>query len=141
MSSSDFEICERAERLRVVIGLEEAMINAIVHGNLEVSSKLREQGDDAFEKAIAEKRSTSPYRERQATLLAVFCPHHATFVVTDEGKGFDPNDVPDPTEPENLIKPHGRGLLLMRTFMDVVEHNEIGNEVTLIKRKSDPRAT
>jgi len=130
-----FDICEKAERLRVVIALEEAMINAIVHGNLEVSSKLREQGDDAFEQAIAHKRATSPYRDRQAMLKATFRPHQATFVVTDEGQGFNPNDVPDPTDPENLLKPHGRGLLLMRTFMDVVEHNEIGNEVTLIKRK------
>jgi anti-sigma regulatory factor (Ser/Thr protein kinase) len=133
-----FDICEKSERLRVAIALEEAMINAIVHGNLEVSSKLREQGDDTFEQAIAHKRSTSPYRDRKATLVAAFSPHHATFVVSDEGAGFDPNDVPDPTDPENLIKPHGRGLLLMRTFMDHVEHNEIGNEVTLIKRKCLP---
>lgn len=135
-----FEICDKAQRLRVVIALEEAMINAIVHGNLEVSSTLREMGDDAFEQAITQKRATSPYRDRQAKLVADFCPDHATFVVTDEGKGFDPDAVPDPTDPENLAKPHGRGLLLMRTFMDV-EHNAIGNEVTLIKRKSDPCAT
>jgi anti-sigma regulatory factor (Ser/Thr protein kinase) len=130
-----FDVCNKPDRLRVAVALEEAMINAIVHGNLDVSSKLRDQGDEAFERAISHKRETSPYKERRATLVATFRPGHATFVITDEGSGFDPSDVPDPTDPENLIKPHGRGLLLMRTFMDVVEHNPIGNQVTLVKRK------
>ena len=58
--------------------------------------------------------------------------------IRDEGKGFDPGSLPDPTDPENLIKASGRGLLLMRAFMDDVFHNETGNEVTLIKRQSTP---
>ncbi|MBA3314186.1 MAG: ATP-binding protein [Planctomycetota bacterium] len=132
-----FDVCNKPDRLRVAVALEEAMINAIVHGNLDVSSKLREQGDDAFEKAIAMKRATSPYRERRASLVATFHPGHATFVITDEGTGFDPGGIPDPTDPENLIKPYGRGLLLMRTFMNTVDYNATGNEVTLVKRRSN----
>ena len=49
--------------------------------------------------------------------------------------GCAPSELPDPTEPTNLEKLGGRGLLLMRTFMDEVRYNDVGNEVTLIKRK------
>ncbi len=129
-----FGVCGRPDRLRVAVGLEEALVNAIIHGNLEVSSKLRDAADDSFERKIAERRTTAPFGDRRARLVATFRPGEATFVVSDEGRGFDPSDVPDPTDPENLVKPHGRGLLLMRTFLDEVSHNAIGNEVTLVKR-------
>jgi anti-sigma regulatory factor (Ser/Thr protein kinase)/CheY-like chemotaxis protein len=129
-----FAVCDRPDRLRVAVALEEALVNAIVHGNLEVPSKLRERGDDSFERAIMERKTTAPYSDRRARLAATFRPGEVTFVVADEGPGFDPTDVPDPTDPENLAKPHGRGLLLMRTFMDEAHHNVRGNEVTLVKR-------
>jgi anti-sigma regulatory factor (Ser/Thr protein kinase) len=54
--------------------------------------------------------------------------------VTDEGTGFDPGGVPDPTTPGNLEKSGGRGLFLMRELMDEVHYNERGNQVTLILR-------
>jgi anti-sigma regulatory factor (Ser/Thr protein kinase) len=57
-------------------------------------------------------------------------------LVRDEGKGFDPDSLPDPTEPENLERAYGRGMLLIRTFMDEVRHNERGNEITMVKRRS-----
>jgi serine/threonine-protein kinase RsbW len=52
--------------------------------------------------------------------------------VTDQGSGFDPAAVPDPTRPENLTKPCGRGLFLMRKLMDEVWFNDRGNQVTLV---------
>jgi len=59
--------------------------------------------------------------------------------VRDEGPGFDPASLPDPTDPANLDRPCGRGMLLMRTFMDNVIYNDRGNEVTLFKeRESEP---
>ena len=58
----------------------------------------------------------------------------ARFTIRDEGKGFDPSSLPDPTDPENLLKASGRGLLLVRTFMSEVTFNGIGNEITMIKR-------
>jgi anti-sigma regulatory factor (Ser/Thr protein kinase) len=54
--------------------------------------------------------------------------------VRDEGPGFDPGGLPDPTDPANLERPCGRGLLLMKTFMDEVRYNDRGNEVTMRKR-------
>jgi anti-sigma regulatory factor (Ser/Thr protein kinase) len=59
--------------------------------------------------------------------------HEATFSVRDEGSGFDPALLPDPTDPANLGRVSGRGLLLIHTFMDRVEHNEKGNQIVMTK--------
>ena len=68
------------------------------------------------------------------TVEADLSPDQASFVIRDEGPGFDPGNVPDPTLQENLERECGRGLLLMRTFMDETRFNSRGNEVTMIKR-------
>ena len=59
----------------------------------------------------------------------------AVFVIKDEGQGFDVGNLPDPTDEDNVGKVSGRGVLLMRTFMDEVQYNEVGNQVTLTKRR------
>ena len=56
------------------------------------------------------------------------------FTIADEGAGFNPTGLPNPFEPENLDKVTGRGMLLIRTFMDLVEHNENGNQITMVKK-------
>jgi len=61
--------------------------------------------------------------------------------MTDEGEGFDPAAVPDPRYGENLYKPAGRGLLLMRSYMDVVEFNEGGNSVYMARYRGKPQLT
>ena len=53
----------------------------------------------------------------------------------DDGPGFDVSTLPDPTDPANLERPSGRGVLFMRTFMDDVRYNPTGNCVTLLKRR------
>ena len=60
--------------------------------------------------------------------------NRAEITVTDEGAGFDPKTVPDPTVDENLEKPCGRGIMLMHAYMDEVNFNERGNSVRLVKR-------
>ena len=60
----------------------------------------------------------------------------AIFVIRDEGPGFDPRCLPDPLDPECFDKAGGRGILLMRTFMNEVQFNSTGNQVTLVKRRS-----
>lgn len=54
-------------------------------------------------------------------------------MISDEGPGFDPNDVPDPTDIENLERPCGRGLMLMRHYMTEVNYNSTGNSVRMKK--------
>jgi serine/threonine-protein kinase RsbW len=92
----------------VKLALEEALVNAIKHGN---------QFDRAKKVRIA-------YQVR---------PDRFDVFIADEGGGFDPNDVPDPTAPENLERPCGRGVMLMRYFMNVVAFNQRGNHVSMTK--------
>ena len=99
----------------VRLALEEALVNAIKHGN----------GMDPSKKVHIECRVN---RER------------VWIRIEDEGKGFDIKALPDPTLEENLEKPSGRGVLLMREFMTKVEYNDRGNCVILEKRREPASA-
>lgn len=131
-----FGIFSDRERTRVGIALEEAFLNAIIHGNLEVSSKLRDADDGSFEKLIALRLGKAPYRDRRVHVSAKFTSNEARFVIRDQGRGFDVAKLPDPTDPENMARAHGRGVLLIRTFMDDIHFNAKGNQITLIKRRT-----
>lgn len=90
------------------LALEEAIVNAIKHGNrMDPKKTVRIQ---------CEVDSSRVYVE-----------------VEDQGPGFNPIDVPDPTSAENLEKPGGRGIMLMRAFMTRVEYRGCGNHVVLEK--------
>ncbi len=128
-------LCDLTGATRAGIALEEALLNAVYHGNLEVSSDLRLNGDDAFHKLARERRSLAPYAARRVKVTARLTPSEARFVILDEGPGFDVTKLPDPTDPEFLERPSGRGVLLMRTFMDEIRYNPTGNRVTLVKRR------
>ena len=96
----------------VHLAVEEALVNAIKHGNQE----------DPTKQVWVQTRVST-------TLVAI--------EVSDEGTGFDPEAVPDPTDDENLDAPSGRGLMLMRSFMTSVEFNDSGNHVVMTKVKSE----
>ncbi len=98
---------------RIAMAVREAAVNAVLHGN---SYDPRKKVHVAFETA-------------GDTL---------TITMRDEGKGLDPSEVPDPLAPENLLKQSGRGIFLIRAFMDEVRFRnmEPGTEITLIKRLS-----
>jgi serine/threonine-protein kinase RsbW len=92
----------------IKLALEEALVNAIKHGN----------------QLDADKRVFVVYN---------VTPERFDIRITDEGAGFNPEDVPDPTAIENLERPCGRGLLLMRGFMTEVQYHGRGNVVTMAK--------
>lgn len=127
-------LCDEAERTRIGVALEEALANALYHGNLEVGSQLREEDSQAYCGLVEQRRRQAPYRARRIHVEATLSRKQASVVVRDEGSGFDASALPDPTQPGNLEKVSGRGVLLMRTFMDEVIYNELGNAVMLIKR-------
>lgn len=89
------------------LALHEAITNAIVHGH----------------KGMPE--ATPVTIEYEVT------PTHATFTVIDQGPGFDPDSIPDPTLDENLENTSGRGLMLIRAYMAEVSHNPAGNRLTM----------
>ena len=57
----------------------------------------------------------------------------AEIVITDEGQGFRPKEIPDPTADENIEKPSGRGIMLIHAYMDEIAYNESGNQVRMVK--------
>lgn len=129
------KLSDRTGLIRLGVALDEALTNAMWHGNLECSSKLREGDGREFDQLLTKRRQEPPYCDRRVEVTATFTPSVATIVIRDEGPGFDISQVPDPTDPENLVKASGRGLLLIRTFMDEVFHNATGNQITMIKRR------
>jgi len=131
-------LCDQSGGIRVCVALEEAINNAMFHGNLEISSQLRTSDTQAYQELVKQRRKTVPFCKRSIHVEARFTKRDGTFIIRDEGPGFDPDALPDPTDPDNLEKASGRGLLLMRTFMDSVRFNRFGNEVTMIKRMEPP---
>ncbi|NRA34179.1 MAG: response regulator [Polyangiaceae bacterium] len=131
-------ICDAAEALQVGVALREAIHNAIYHGNLALSSELREPDPgavDKFESIARLRREQPPYNQRRVTIKVQQRPDSVRYVITDCGSGFDPATLPEPLAPANLARSFGRGLLLIRTFMDEVHHNDVGNEITMVKRR------
>lgn len=101
----------------LLMSVREAVINAIVHGNREEPGKRVVMAIDL---------------EGQDLVVRV----------QDEGEGFDPDSLPDPTSPENLLRPSGRGVFMMRQFADSIEYSfpsERGTVVTMRKRIATPQ--
>ena len=127
-------LCAEADRTRIGIALEEALANALYHGNLGIGSEFRGTDEQAHYALVQQRRRQAPYCDRQIHVETTLGVTEATFDIRDEGSGFDPSQLPDPTDPANLEKCSGRGILLMQTFMDQVIFNDQGNAVTLVKR-------
>ena len=129
-------LVDKAGLIRVGTALHECLINAMEHGNLELTSDLREsEHSKAYRSLVDERRQLQPYCDRHVLVTARFSRQEAAFVIRDDGRGFDPLKLPDPRDPANLQKCSGRGLFLIRTFMDEVRFNDTGNEITMIKRR------
>jgi CheY-like chemotaxis protein len=129
------QLCDRTGWMRVAVALREALVNAIYHGNLELSSGLLEEDEAQFAELKESRPHQVPYASRRVRVTARETRSEVTYVIADEGRGFDPATLPDPTDPANLDRRSGRGLFLIRTFMDEVRHNGVGNEITLVKRR------
>ncbi len=132
----ELDLFDDAARMQIAMALDESLLNAMVHGNLEVSSDLRETDDGEPYAALVKQRKTeSPYRDRRVLVSLHATTEKATITIRDQGPGFDRTALRDPTDPDNLELCGGRGLMLIHAFMDEVIHNDVGNEITLIKRK------
>ena len=98
-----------AQDSEVLIALDEAIVNAIKHGN-----------------------KCDP--RKAVHIVAEFSAEGVLFSIADEGIGFEREKVPDPTEPCRLLEPSGRGLLLINHIMDEVRFNQCGNRLEMFKR-------
>lgn len=103
-----------AERcIRLGLALRESLINAIMHGSQNDESKV-------------------------IRITAEVSNDEARFVIEDEGPGFKTEDVPNPSDHENLFKSCGRGVLFIRSIMDETEYNDRGNRLTMIMKRTSP---
>jgi CheY-like chemotaxis protein/anti-sigma regulatory factor (Ser/Thr protein kinase) len=123
-------------RTQIGVALMEALTNAIIHGNLEVSSGLRRDHREEFDRLLERRRQEEPYCNRRVHLTARESRRQVEYVIEDQGPGFNPTESPDPTTPENMEGVTGRGLMLIRTFMDTVEFNNTGNRITMKKAQT-----
>lgn len=135
-SCSQLGIVTERDRVRMAVAIEEALMNAIVHGNLEVSSALRERPGDEFEEMIRQRQQAEPYASRRVNLKTELTQESARITIKDSGPGFNVSGLPDPRDPQRIAISSGRGVLLMRSFMDEVIYNKSGNRVTLVKLRS-----
>jgi serine/threonine-protein kinase RsbW len=103
------------EVMQIAMAVREAAVNAVLHGN-------------AYDP------------EKKVKLEFERTPQDLVITVRDQGKGLDPAKIPDPLAPENLLKTSGRGIFLIRSFMDSVEINpsQTGTEIKLIKHVHGP---
>ncbi len=137
-AACEVDFCNEMLWMQVAMALDEALVNAIFHGNLEVSSELRQYDDGKpFVEQVNQRKAASPYKDRRVFLKMSVNHEQAKFVIRDDGPGFDVASLPDPTDPANLEKAGGRGLLLIHSFMDEIQHNAEGNQITMIKNKSN----
>jgi serine/threonine-protein kinase RsbW len=104
---------DKEDIFAIHLALGEAFINAVKHGNkMDPAKKVK------IEYSVD--------------------PDKVEISMTDEGDGFDPDGVPDPRAGKNLYKPDGRGLFLMKSYMDVVRYNQRGNCVYMVRYKEKP---
>jgi serine/threonine-protein kinase RsbW len=102
------------EAFAIKMAVEEALVNAIKHGN---------QMDP----------------DKSVRVVYALGPERFDVRITDEGPGFNPEDVPDPTAPENLERPCGRGLLLIRYYMTDVTFQDNGRTIAMHKIRNGPK--
>lgn len=97
----------RASKFAIKLAFEEAVTNAFAHGHKNLEDDL------------------------EVTIEYAVSPEAVTIAIQDQGPGFNPGDVPDPTLDENLDKTSGRGLMLIRSYMSEVRHNAAGNRLVM----------
>ena len=109
----------------------EGFTNALEHGNLELTSLLKLEDSAKYSALKSERLKTKPFENRKIYTDISFKENLFQIKIRDEGNGFDQSIIPKEIKLEDILKPFGRGILMMKLTMDNVEYNEIGNEVTL----------
>ncbi len=125
---------DHLQTTRISVAVQEAIANAIYHGNLELDSELRQDDESIFHRLAEERRRAAEYAARRVRVEASLSAAEVRVLIHDDGPGFKPSEVRNPTEGINMDRIGGRGLLLIRSLMDEVSHNPKGNEITMVKR-------
>lgn len=127
------------EVLRVRMALEEALLNALYHGNLELSTRLRDADLELYYELARRRSAEYPHVSRKVRVSVSFTRDDISFEISDEGAGFNHATFTSQQGIEAVSRPYGRGIVLMKSVMDEVVFNTTGNSVRLTKRRQQPR--
>jgi anti-sigma regulatory factor (Ser/Thr protein kinase) len=135
-------VCPEDRTCGLVTSLSEAITNAIVHGNLEIPSSLKEEPGNAFGQMMAVRCGDPRYAGRMVDVSLQDDGTRCVWTIADEGRGFDVHKLLarlEREEPETELA-SGRGVLLMKAFMDDVTWANGGRVITLVMDRRDPGA-
>ena len=137
--AAGMRLTDATGRFRLGAAVKEAVQNAIYRGNLEMTyaeamDVRGELGDDVMQ-LVLERRMQTPYCDRRVLVQVRMNLQEASFVIRDGGNGFQGANQASAPSPGSLETKGGRGLVLMRAFMDQVTFNDQGNQVTLVMRR------
>jgi anti-sigma regulatory factor (Ser/Thr protein kinase) len=118
------------------VALQELLLNAIIHGNLEISQETMDvtPRSNAWKNQINQRASTQPYCRRTVRLAVHWTIDCVVITISDMGKGFDWRKIPDHTESNDAIQEPKRGISMARMAVDSLRYNDTGNEVSITKR-------
>jgi len=129
---------DKTARVHVGVSVEEAVINALLHGSLELSGEqaalARAEMGRGMRRTIEQRLKEARYRDRKILIDARFTPEDVRFVIRDPGPGCPAARLPRRGDPSTLKEGAGRGLILIHNFMDEVTFNKKGNELTMCKK-------
>ncbi len=125
-----------ADRLKKVkVSFFEMLVNAVEHGNLELTEFKKDHeiyDSEKYQKTYTERMQSDKYGERQIFIECSYKFNRIEISIQDEGSGFDVNAVPDPTHEDNLGKMSGRGIFLAKMNAEKMMYNDVGNKVSLV---------
>ncbi len=128
------QLFDNQTRVRVGVAFENAIMNAMIRGNLEIS---RSEFPVTTPEIIAQRRSEPAFSGRRIKVEVSLNRDHVQFRIEDQGPGFDLSTVPTPSDPSSFRNGMGRGLVLVRSFMDEVIFEDGGRTVRMTKNRCD----
>jgi DNA-binding response OmpR family regulator len=126
---------DRSGLLEMSLAVREVLTNAVEHGNLELTyqEKTHALESGTLDGVLRERAARPELSRRRITVTVVRKERRLDITISDEGPGFDWTGLPDPSDPQNLLSAHGRGVLLARLSVDSMVYSGRGNQVTLSK--------
>lgn len=121
--------------LDIKLGLGELILNAVEHGNLEISfiEKSNAVQNDQLQQLYYVRLSDPDLRRRTVQIDFAMNEEQCEWTITDEGDGFDPESIPNPISDDGILRLHGRGIFICKFQFDSLLYQDIGNKVTAVK--------
>lgn len=131
-------IFKEDECMGIRLGLDEIIINAIEHGNLNISyiEKTQAIKNNALEKLHENRRNSPEHKDKKVTISFELNENYCEWTIKDQGKGFNPSLIPNPILTESTESLHGRGIFITQFQFDEMEYSENGTKVRLRKNIS-----